>query len=383
MTTATAPWHSGPRNPRLRRYLATSAIVLAFVLAAGVVLAATTDLFEVNLLLGGRDPGAAPVAPIADDASDEPTPDPDPVEPAPDVEDDVTPGPADDATADDTDRNDTEDDLTPATPRGEDEPEGAPDDDTAVPIRVDGGHELEDVQTRLQELGYLLGRADGVRGQQTAAAVMAFQRVNDLPVDGIIGPLTLAALDDPAEPELAAGPATRLEVDLTRQLLHVVDDGRRVVTLQVSSGNGEAYRTAGGGTAYARTPVGSFRVERRIHGVRESRLGTLYDPLYFHAGFAIHGSPSVPPYPASHGCVRVTRADARWLIDHVSAQTPVILYGGTTCSRPPVRSRRVGGWRWAIGGGGGRVRAASAPASTLVAMDPSTGRLTAYSHGAG
>jgi lipoprotein-anchoring transpeptidase ErfK/SrfK len=27
--------------------------------------------------------------------------------------------------------------------------------------------------------------------------------------------------------------------------------------------------------------------------------------MYFLCGFAIHGYPSVPAYPASHGCVRV------------------------------------------------------------------------------
>jgi lipoprotein-anchoring transpeptidase ErfK/SrfK len=27
--------------------------------------------------------------------------------------------------------------------------------------------------------------------------------------------------------------------------------------------------------------------------------------MYFKGGFAIHGYPSVPAFPASHGCVRV------------------------------------------------------------------------------
>ncbi|MFP5299042.1 MAG: L,D-transpeptidase family protein, partial [Actinomycetota bacterium] len=38
---------------------------------------------------------------------------------------------------------------------------------------------------------------------------------------------------------------------------------------------------------------------------RVSRLGTLYDPSYFVGGYAFHGSPSVPTYPASHGCIRL------------------------------------------------------------------------------
>lgn len=195
--------------------------------------------------------------------------------------------------------------------------------------------DVEAQQQRLRELGYLIGPVDGRRGQQTVAAIMAFQRVHGLTVDGVVGPQTLGAFaGDPVEPTLATGPPTRIEIDLDRQLLHVVEDGERVVTLHVSSGNGVTYRTASGGWARGRTPVGEFTMLRRIHGTRVSRLGTLYDPLYFYAGFAIHGSNSVPPHPASHGCVRVSRADARWLIDRIETGTPIHLYGGTHVFTP-------------------------------------------------
>ena len=40
-------------------------------------------------------------------------------------------------------------------------------------------------------------------------------------------------------------------------------------------------------------------------GYDPSPLGVLLNPMYFVGGYAIHGNPSVPPYPASHGCVRV------------------------------------------------------------------------------
>lgn len=59
------------------------------------------------------------------------------------------------------------------------------------------------------------------------------------------------------------------------------------------------------GIAGAFTPVGRFAVYRKVGGFDPSPLGTLYDPLYFTGGYAIHGNPSVPPYPASHGCVGV------------------------------------------------------------------------------
>ena len=47
----------------------------------------------------------------------------------------------------------------------------------------------ERIQARLQQLA-----ADGHYGPATEAAVMAFQQQNDLAVDGIAGPDTLAAL---------------------------------------------------------------------------------------------------------------------------------------------------------------------------------------------
>ena len=49
----------------------------------------------------------------------------------------------------------------------------------------------------------------------------------------------------------------------------------------------------------------------------ESSLGMLWRPIYFTgSGYAVHGSTSVPPWPASHGCVRVSNA----AIDMVWAQ---------------------------------------------------------------
>jgi L,D-transpeptidase ErfK/SrfK len=35
--------------------------------------------------------------------------------------------------------------------------------------------------------------------------------------------------------------------------------------------------------------------------------------MFFHGGFALHGSPEVPGYNASHGCIRMFTSDAEWL----------------------------------------------------------------------
>ena len=86
--------------------------------------------------------------------------------------------------------------------------------------------------------------------------------------------------------------------------------------------------------ARADTPVGTFTIQRRISGLREGDLGAMYDPMYFHEGWAIHGSNSVPGYPASHGCVRLPRADALWLASQVPNGTQVVVHGSTNAFDP-------------------------------------------------
>ncbi len=50
------------------------------------------------------------------------------------------------------------------------------------------------IQQKLKELGYYKGSVDGVYGQGTRSAVIAFQKANGLTADGIVGPKTASAL---------------------------------------------------------------------------------------------------------------------------------------------------------------------------------------------
>ena len=56
------------------------------------------------------------------------------------------------------------------------------------------GENVTKVQKRLIQYDYLDGTADGIYGEETAAAVRLFQRRNGLSVDGKVGPATAAAL---------------------------------------------------------------------------------------------------------------------------------------------------------------------------------------------
>jgi peptidoglycan hydrolase-like protein with peptidoglycan-binding domain len=196
---------------------------------------------------------------------------------------------------------------------------------------------LTEAQQRLAELGYYVGAADGQAGQQTTAAVMAFQAVNGLSVDGALGPQTWEALDAPRnQPSLRGGSANRIEVDMDLQVLHLVQGNERVTTMKVSTGRGGTFESESGEQLRAETPVGTFTIDRRIQGEHQSSygIGGMWDPVYFHGPWAIHGSPNVPAGPASAGCVRVSMADGSWLFDRAPSGTEVVLYGGTHVFTP-------------------------------------------------
>ena len=157
------------------------------------------------------------------------------------------------------------------------------------------GPEVQALQDRLTRLGFWTGTVDGHYGPATTHAVTAFQKATGLVRDGVAGPATTATLDTAGRvrPASTAGPV--VEVDLDRQLVIVADDGRATLVLDASTG-------APTGT----TPGGRFRVQRRVDGFAYGPHGPLYRPAYFHDGVAIHGYPSVPATPSSHGGVRIT-----------------------------------------------------------------------------
>ena len=160
-------------------------------------------------------------------------------------------------------------------------------------------------QQRLTALGYWLGTPDGEYGYLTSQAVMALQKAAGLGRDGVLGPKSKAALERGVRPAVRTTSGSAIEVDKGHQLVLVVLDGHLRYVLNTSTGSGQPY-TSDGQTYVATTPEGRFSIQRQIDGLRVSRLGELWRPKYFTGGYALHGSPSVPGYPASHGCVRLS-----------------------------------------------------------------------------
>ena len=199
----------------------------------------------------------------------------------------------------------------------------------AAPARLRSGSEggqVKALQRRLRELGYQVQEADGQFGPETHHSVVAFQKVNGLGRDGVVGPITRKALERPRAPRPRSTKAGfHVEADLTLQVVYMVKDGKIQEILDASSASGQTY-TVDGDVRLAVTPQGRFVIQRKIDAWRRSKLGLLYRPAYFIGGYALHGAHSVPPFPASHGCIRITTtAMDRWFAK-LPVGTPMQVY---------------------------------------------------------
>jgi peptidoglycan hydrolase-like protein with peptidoglycan-binding domain len=177
----------------------------------------------------------------------------------------------------------------------------------------DKGPAILALQRKLTQLGYWLGTPDGSFGGLTQQAVYALQKAAGLGRDGIVGVKTMAALNAEVRPTItSSGSGHRVEINKATQLLLIIDGTSITTILNTSTGSGANYLQSGH-QEIALTPSGSFHVFRQIDGERIGPLGALWRPKYFNSGIAIHGLSSVPPYPASHGCARVSIAAMNWI----------------------------------------------------------------------
>jgi peptidoglycan hydrolase-like protein with peptidoglycan-binding domain len=183
------------------------------------------------------------------------------------------------------------------------------------------------LQVRLASLGYWLGQPDGTFGDSTQQAVYAFQKAAGIPHDGVVGPVTAAALGGGAVPEPRSTSGRVIEVNLEEDLLLFVTNGRVQAILNTSTGGGYTY-IDNGISAIAETPEGRFQIYRAVDGMVTDSLGQLWRPRFFTGGFAVHGDSYVPPYPVSHGCVRVSdeAIDWIWATNLAPVGTPVWVY---------------------------------------------------------
>jgi hypothetical protein len=168
-----------------------------------------------------------------------------------------------------------------------------------------------ELDRRLHELHFALGRVDGYYGPDDIDAVVAFQKLHGLPRTGSVDTRFWRELQQAQVPRALHPSGDHVEVSKGRQVLFVVRDGMVALIVPVSTG------------ATGNTPIGLWHVYSKVPGFNAKEM---YYSSFFVGAFAIHGYHSVPPYPASHGCVRIPLWVATRVYSLIDYGTAVYIY---------------------------------------------------------
>jgi hypothetical protein len=193
------------------------------------------------------------------------------------------------------------------------------------------GDDVKMVQQRLKDMHFDPGTVNGVFTLTTEQAVWAFQHLHGAvgkQADGKVTPALWSTMQDPLNlaPQ-KPGNNNHLEVYLPIQVAVLFTNNQVTLITHISSGNNQHY-CADGTCSKAVTPGGVYTFGRRFSGWHTSDLGTLYNPVYFNFGIAVHGEESVPNYPASHGCVRIPMTIAQYFPTLVHTGDVVYVFDG-------------------------------------------------------
>ena len=213
------------------------------------------------------------------------------------------------------------------------------------------GDDVRRVQERLAALKFDPGPVDGIFGQATKQAVWAFEKlVMQTPrkrATGEVTPSTWVIMQSSVQitPRRQADSPSHVEIYLPEQVMIVFKGAEVMLVTHISSGSNEQWceevtidpGEEGNNTGKqikmgicgdAVTPPGIFYFYNRKQGMRESKLGTMYNPVYFNYGIAVHGAILVPLEPASHGCVRIPMSVARYFPALVAYGDRVYVFDG-------------------------------------------------------
>ena len=108
------------------------------------------------------------------------------------------------------------------------------------------------------------------------------------------------------------GKGKHVEVDISRQVMVLANHRKPQHTFPVSTG-----------APATPTIRGHYRFYRKDPGYNS--VGMYYS-VYFHGGYATHGYHSVPPYNASHGCVRNPIPDSIFIYNWISLGDSIYVY---------------------------------------------------------
>jgi hypothetical protein len=177
------------------------------------------------------------------------------------------------------------------------------------------GPYVKGMLTGLQRLAIRIPGMGSTFTAQVKDSVMAFQKAYRLSRTYVFNTECWRRLDGarPIKPRYTS-PSTHIEVDKGRQILMIVKGGKVFGLICVSTG------------ATGNTPEGTFHIQQKHPFTTSGYGGTLTRTMGFQGDFAIHGWPDVPPYPASHGCVREPVWACYWTYDQSWVGETVYIY---------------------------------------------------------
>jgi len=185
--------------------------------------------------------------------------------------------------------------------------------------------QTREAEQRLSDMGYWTGQVDGLFDPASRSALIAFQKWDGRPITGRLTIDELEAIRTSASPKARELGYGHVEVDVDRQLLLIVNDERVVRVLPVSTGSGKEFVDEGQ-PSIGYTPRGRFIVYDKVAGWEKGEFRSMYYSNYISGGVAIHGYPSVPIEPASHGCIRIPIFAAREVSKLLKLGTIVLVY---------------------------------------------------------
>lgn len=171
------------------------------------------------------------------------------------------------------------------------------------------GRDVSALMKRLRKLGFLIPGKGRRYTFAMSEVAMAFHKAYGMRRSYVWGQRSwkrISRLSHGPRPRYG-GKNTHVEVYKGRQVMMIVRNGKPISIIHVSTG-----RTGN-------TPIGNFRIISLLPN---------YLPYFegFLGNFGLHGYHTVPPYPASHGCVREPIWAARFTWRHTGIGTPVHIY---------------------------------------------------------
>lgn len=208
----------------------------------------------------------------------------------------------------------------------------------AIPAEMSDGSVNDDVvrvQRRLNGLEFFYGALDGHYGAQTETAITAFQKRNSLPQTGVADAQTLARLFSGEALKALKPYVLKISIDDQRVYAYGLDDNNEytelVRTMKCSTGRDATP-----------TPKGTFESTTgpgaRWHYFKKFDCWAQYayyieGDILFHSvlynekdGPVTQSSVNNLGRKASHGCVRLSVEDAKWIYQNCPRATKVVVY---------------------------------------------------------